>query len=123
MKEVKIKTTDLIDKISKNLEQHILDYNEACKDYNEAIKTLSSNNKYIAYDDDLSVEEKYNKMKKFPSPPQSYVEEYETAREMALMSCDLEVVLSEQEFKQLILDQWHWKDSFLLSNAMYKTMI
>jgi hypothetical protein len=35
------------------------------------------------------------------------------------MSTDTVVELSEQEFRQYVMDDWSWKHNFLASNAMY----
>jgi len=51
--------------------------------------------------------------------PRNMTEEYDTVIAMLEMSTDHEVVLTQQEFQQYVMDKWHWKAAFDASTSMY----
>lgn len=53
------------------------------------------------------------------SPPQDYSEIYRTSIQMLEWNTEETVDLQPDEFKQLVLDQWDWRDNFLASNSHY----
>lgn len=55
----------------------------------------------------------------FPMPV-DHTDDYERAREMYTMSIDDVIELTENEFDQLVLDNWGWKGEFLRTTSAYK---
>lgn len=51
--------------------------------------------------------------------PEDYSSTYETAIQMLSMSEDEDVVLNSQEFRNLVMNEWDWMDSWLCSNRSY----
>lgn len=51
--------------------------------------------------------------------PQDQTKDYDRAIQMLEMSIDDKVELSQQEFAQLVQDDWSWKEQFTLTNTRY----
>ncbi|MHA2279795.1 MAG: hypothetical protein ACXAC5_02735 [Promethearchaeota archaeon] len=51
--------------------------------------------------------------------PMDQTEEYDQAIRMCEMSVDDEIELSYENFRNYVLDKWHWRDQFIASNAGY----
>ena len=51
--------------------------------------------------------------------PINQIKEYDRAIKMLEMSVDNDITLSEQEFAEYVLDDWHWKNQFTLTNSAY----
>ena len=52
-------------------------------------------------------------------PPTNHVDDYDRAIEMCDWSVDDEIALTELEFRQLVQDDWSWKQQFTASNKLY----
>lgn len=55
-------------------------------------------------------------------PPAEHLDEYDTVIEMLEMDQEILVeliALTAQEFRQFVMDEWDWTDSFLSSNVGY----
>jgi len=53
------------------------------------------------------------------SVPHNHENEYNTNIQMLEFSSDIEIVLTEGEFKQFIMDEWEWKAEFNSTVASY----
>jgi hypothetical protein len=53
------------------------------------------------------------------NPPVDQSEAYDTIIEMLEMSKDTEIELCASEFRQLVMDEWDWMDTFLAQNKLY----
>ena len=113
MQSVKVPRDELLSVLEKNLEQHIIDYNESMKGFRE--ECLAALEKRIK----LIEEEKTLDMKFNMSKPQSNEDDYKRVISMLKMSVDEVIELSSYEYDQYVLDNWQWKDSFLRSNQLY----
>lgn len=51
--------------------------------------------------------------------PERHLEEYDCTIRMLEMTTEAEVVLSYDEFAQLVLDQWDWSASFFSNTVSY----
>ena len=119
MKEVKVNRQQLLKKLKDNRDKHVQTYEKAYKDY---VKTLKSKMKKL-----VTVCDKWEKTRrKFKidasidlHSPHCYKSEYDTAIEMVAMSVDDELVLTQQEFKQYVTDEWGWKHSFSTMASTY----
>jgi len=52
-------------------------------------------------------------------PPIDHTEAYDTVIEMLDMSTDDHIVLNSSDFRNLVMDEWEWKDDFLVANSGY----
>jgi hypothetical protein len=41
---------------------------------------------------------------------------------MLELSVEKEIEVEEDVFNQLVLDEWHWKNQFIASASLYKTL-
>jgi hypothetical protein len=53
--------------------------------------------------------------------PQNQLEDYDRVIGLLTMSNDVTVPLSDAEYGMYVLDQWQWKQAFLISNKMYSS--
>ena len=53
--------------------------------------------------------------------PLEYTDSYQLALDMLSMSTDDDILLTQEEFKQYINDDWSWKEMFQMSNSKYSS--
>ena len=119
MYEVKLNKDELLEIVKKNLDKHVADYEEAVEDYKKAVLTVSHRNYKLAKSGDP---DKFKEIRMPPSAPKSHEDQYVRAIRMLELSVDKEVTLTDDQFSQLVLDEWSWKKDFVVSSALYKTM-
>lgn len=119
MNTVNINKTKLLEVLKNNLALHKSKYYEAIEDYKDAVLAICTRNLSIAQTGTM---DDFNDIKKIPSKPHSYEEDYNTTITMLEFSVDSNVILTQSEFKQFVLDEWVWKHTFDTSNTMYKSM-
>ena len=119
MRTTKIDKQELLGLVRANLAKHLKDYAEAVSDYKLAAVTLAKANLELAETSDL---DKIAEIKSMPSAPASYETEYNRAIRKLELSVDTVIEVDETTFNQLVLDEWNWKQQFIFSNAMYKTL-
>ena len=52
-------------------------------------------------------------------PPPEYLSAYDTAIQMLEWTSDPVITLTATEFRQFVMDEWDWLDTFLSSNSSY----
>lgn len=115
MKSINVHRLTLIDKVTANRDKHVADHKEALVGWREkmleALATAFS---------DLSAGQDIEPTKLLGHPkPVSHQDEYERAIRMLSLSVDETVVLEENDFRQLVDDEWAWKHAFLATKAIY----
>ena len=119
MRSVKLNKTELLGIVRENKSKHILAYKEAVDDYIKAARTI------VNYNVDKINEgtvESISKCKSVPTAPVSYEDEYSRAIRMLELSVENEIDLDADVFNQLVLDEWHWKNSFAIMAQNYKAL-
>lgn len=116
MRQVVVERLSLLEKVRKNRAKHEQEYNEARDDYKALVIKICQDN--IAALTDIGVSDK--KIKNIPERPVHYLNEYDRSIQMLVMSVEENITLSSQEFDQLVMDNWAWKNSFLATNSSYK---
>lgn len=119
MKSVKIDRLELLEIVKQNAEKHIRDYEESVEDYKVLVAKLAKANLKLANTGDLK---EISKMKKIPSEPVAYADNYNRALRMLDLSVEETIEIEEHIFNQLVLDEWGWKQSFVAAGALYKSM-
>lgn len=119
MKNVKMNRLELLEIVKQNATKHLADYDEAVQDYKVLVAKLAKANLKLANTGDLK---EIVKMKKIPSEPVAYADNYNRAIRMLELSVEDTIEVEEHIFNQLVLDEWGWKQSFVATSAMYKTM-
>src|SRR4051812_25237278 len=52
-------------------------------------------------------------------PPEDHTDDYDDAIQMMEWSTDDEIELTQGQFKQYVMDDWGWKDSWVASTSAY----
>lgn len=55
----------------------------------------------------------------FNNPPDDHTGDYDDAIQMMEWSQDDTIALTQAQFKQYVMDDWGWKDSWITSNTAY----
>lgn len=119
MKTVKMNRKNLLDIVKANAKKHQEEYLEAVQDYKVLVAKLAKANLKLANTGDLT---EIEKMKKIPSAPVAYADNYSRAIRMLELSVEDTIDVEEHIFNQLVLDEWGWKQSFVAASALYKSM-
>lgn len=127
MNSVKINRVELLQIVRENLAKHQADYLEATEDYKVAAAKIAESNIKIAKSNQKILLQTFDvkNMKPFEhyTPIQrSYESDYKRAERMLQLSIEENIDVEEDVFNQLVLDEWSWKQQFVASSTMYKTM-
>ena len=113
MENVKVKKQEVLETIKKNREQHRKIFLEAVDGYKaKCVELLEMKLKAIkngwvgAVSVSLPV-------------PEDHTKDYDRAIKMLEMSVDDVIEMDEDSFTQFVMDDWHWKRNFLVSNSAY----
>ena len=119
MRSVKINKKELLSIVRENKEKHVKEYKESVEDYKAAALKVAAEHVELAKTGELN---KIAKIKAMPSAPSSYEKEYDRAIRMLELSVEKEIEVEEDVFNQLVLDEWHWKNAFVASASLYKSL-
>jgi hypothetical protein len=119
MHSVKINRVELLKIVLENKTKHVAEYEEALVDYKACVVKLAKENLKLAESGELP---KIARMKQAPQAPTSYEDNYIRAIRMLKLSVDDVIELQEDEFNQLVLDEWAWKRVFSNMRATYKSL-
>lgn len=115
--KTKVSKRDLLEKVRKAREQHKAQYEEALKGW---IKMMDDAAKKV-----ISRIQKDN-LHAFPSEfrelmhmPSLHIDDYDHAIAMLEMSVDDEIELEPDDFDQLVLGNWSWKEEWVHTNLRY----
>ena len=115
-KEITALTSEVLDKLRLNRDQHAKLVQEARDGFvAAAIPVLVA--RLAALQQGKIVNLRFDL-----TPPQDHSKEYETALmmlEMHLRAGEDRITLTAADVQQFILDEWEWTDNFLLSNIPY----
>jgi hypothetical protein len=117
MNAIKMNRLELLEIVRANKLTHIAEYNEAVEDYKTVVLDIATANVKVAKTAKL---EEFKKIKRTPDAPVSYELSYARAIRMLELSVEEIIEVEEDVFNQLVLDEWHWKRSFTMSNSTYK---
>lgn len=116
MENIRINKQELLTIVKENRKKHKLEYSEAIKAYRvKAGDLLEQEVQKIINGEKFEL--RFNLQQ-----PRSYIKEYDLAIQMLEMSIEDSVEISDYEFRQLVNDEWDWKESFrssYLSNSSY----
>lgn len=113
MEMIKVKKTDLLTTLKKNLDKHREIFLEAQAGYRKmAITEIEKL---------LEDARKGHKIRRSISliEPVDQSRDYVRVIRMLEMSVDKTIELAEHDFMQYVMDDWSWKHQFITSNAMY----
>ena len=113
MESVIVNKTELLAILKQNKFNHLEAYKLAVENYKKAL---------IVKLEEMLAEAKAEKPVNHNiglSVPVQYTKEYEKAIRMMEMSIEENIVLSEFDFNNYVLDDWNWKGAFRTSNSGY----
>jgi hypothetical protein len=119
MNAIKMMRVELLAIVRTNLAEHTDMYAESVEDYKAAVLKLETANLKLAKTGDL---EKFKQIRPIPSAPVSYADSYRRAERMLELSIEEEIMVEEDVFNQLVLDEWSWKRGFVGTSALYKSI-
>jgi len=127
MNSVKLNRVELLSIVRTNKDKHEADYIEAVEDYKKAMVKIAEKNKKLALLNLKNMKagqfEKIAPMTAYLTVPKSFLVEYSRAIRMLELSVEDHIDVEEDVFNQLVLDEWSWKQAFVGTMAMYKTLV
>lgn len=115
MRSVKVKCDELKTRLVVNRDFHIDDYLEMMEYYEIDVERLANELLERVKNRDYSL------MTVVATKPESYESDYNAVIEMLEMSVDDEIELSNQEFKQYVMNEWNWKGGFDMLKTVYNS--
>jgi len=117
MYDIKVNKADLITAIASNRNEHIKKYNDAIAGYKtKLIEKLKEAMELAIQDKELIT------AIIMPAPkPINHKSDYDLAIGMLDMSVEEIVEISDDQYRNFILDDWSWKSSFSTSSASYSS--
>lgn len=113
MRTVKVKKTELIEKLTANRAAHRAQFEAALAGWEQAV--LAELQQAL---DDARAGKQYRTYFALPQPS-DHTEDYDRALAMLTMEVEDTVTLTDVEFSELVMDNWRWKPDFLSTNASY----
>jgi len=123
MREVKVRRSDLLEKIKANREKHIADYKEAVAGYKQAalaaiddgVAKLRKQVDELDQDEVMALTPVYFEL----AVPQSHAKDYDQVIAMLEMSVDEQLTIRSDEFAMYVMDDWQWKAAFERTKLSY----
>lgn len=119
MRDVKMNKEELLKIVRENKKKHVKEYEESVKDYKKAAIKVAKEHVEYAKSGEL---DQIAKIRAMPSRPSSYEKDYDRAIRMLELSVEDVIEVEELIFNQLVLDEWSWKNAFVASSALYKSI-
>ena len=114
MYNVKVKKSELLEKIKSNHLNHKLAYEEAFEGYKKTMQNI------LEIQLDLVKKGAVIRVEVFAIPiPQDHSVDYERAIMMLEMSVDDKLEVSEEDFRMYVMDDWGWKRAFSDTYSIY----
>lgn len=113
MRKVTVLKSELAEKLRENRANHRQAFEEAVEGYRK--KVTEELERHIGRVKNGSP---YRVYVVFPQP-EDHTADYDRALKMLEMHQGDTVEIAQQEFAQIVMDDWDWKDAFLTTNASY----
>jgi hypothetical protein len=111
---MKMKVQDILTKVKANRASHRNEFLEAQEGYRK--KAIEILDQRLA---DARAGKELNMLIQLPAP-QDHTKDYDRVIMMLEMTTDEVLEIDQNEFAQYVLDDWSWKQQFMLTNSMYK---
>jgi hypothetical protein len=116
MNGVKIKKSELLDALRKNLQQHKTDVLDALR-----LRRLEVDAQLSDVMDKIKRDENYQPQRSFSFPiPEDNSREYEKVIRMVEMTQDDVIELDEDQFDKLVMDNWSFKHELMQTSSFYR---
>jgi hypothetical protein len=113
----KMKKAELIEKVEAGLEEHKKQYEKALTGWMEQMQAAAE--KVIQRVKDGSLKAFPHEFRDLMQIPSLHVDDYEAALQMLKANVEDEIVLGPEDFDQLVLGNWEWKERWVTSNSRY----
>lgn len=113
MRDVRVPKDELVAILTKNREAHREIFLEAVEGYRKRVVEIL---------EDHLARVKAGKLERVSislPEPADHTRDYDRALGMLEMSVDEEVLIDEQRYSELVMDDWGWKNQFLTTNSAY----
>ena len=111
--KITVKKTDLLDALRANSKKHALDYKEAYAGY--AVEFVKDAEKLLAQ----AKTGDYSKTTINHAPPADHSQDYNRVIRMMEMCTADEIIVTESQFSQYVLDEWNWMNAFNATKLRY----
>lgn len=111
--KITVKKNELLEALRSNREKHSREYKEAYEGYK--IEFVREASKIL----ELAKEGKFEKKSVNCSPPEDHTKDYDRVIRMMEMCVADEIVVTENQFSQYVLDEWNWQGAFKALSARY----
>ncbi len=118
LSSVTVRKKELLAKLRENREKHAQEAQAAKTAYYKKLETRVAELHSALKEDTSSVSSKFSAVRELIEP-QSYLSDYDRVIGMLDMSVSDEIVISEEQFRHFVQDEWLWTDSFKTINASY----
>lgn len=113
MKTVTVSKAEFIERVRANRDKHRSTFDKAQDGYRtflikELEQRLDEAQRGLKVDRFIRLEE-----------PEDHTDDYDQILEMAAMSVDDTIEVSQQEFAWYVLDRWSWKQQWVATNSTY----
>src|SRR5271155_712033 len=113
MKEIRVEKTKLLETLHKNKAEHREIFLEALEGYRKAaIKLFEENLERAKAGKPFHI---YFQL----IQPSDQTKDYDRVIGMLELDTETHILLSEQDYRSYVLDDWNWKGTFLTSNSTY----
>jgi len=116
LKAITVKKTDLLARIRKNRDAHVVAHEEAMRGYRTALKETLQRAHLRAADGDLFEDERIVEL---PDYPRSHEADYARVIDALEMAQEENLDLPMDEFARYARDEWSWKSQFAQTVATY----
>jgi hypothetical protein len=113
--KVTVKREALLEAIKKNRQKHKSDYLEAERGFRDAVRILAT---VLAADCEAGKAPDLKPIRDL-DVPRSHLPSYDRAIAMLEMSVDDLMEISEERFREYVLDEWDWTDRFKAVSSSY----
>jgi len=114
MREISVDRLKLLECLKVNKQQHVEQYLKAIAGYQIELKEKLQEELAA-----LTKDMRYDSLSLVVRAPMSHIQDYDVAISMVEWSTESEIKLTEDEFRQYVLDTWTWKDNFGATSAFY----
>lgn len=138
LKEVTVKVSELLEALEENRQNHVKEYEESIAGYKDSAKEKLKQARITALDNlktnFTKIEQEINdfdpenakdyfellqqEMVHLPVP-RNHSQEYDQAIAMVGWEQNEEIILTNKQFRTLILDEWDWQEQFKTVSAFY----
>lgn len=118
MQNVQVKKAAVLERLHTNRDAHRAAFERALEGYHEkVIANLASAIEQAKKSGKIHPSEIWE-IARLPQP-EDHTRDYDLAIDMLAMEVRDDVELTQQEYRNLVRDEWDWKERFLATNASY----